>query len=91
MIRADLLEILVCPDDQSPLSVASTELIAQLNRAIGRRQLRNRADHVLERPLDGGLIRADRALLYPIVDEIPMMLVDEAIPLDQPALASVAS
>ena len=91
MIRADLLEILVCPADQSQLSVASNELIAQLNQAIRLRQLKNRADHVLERPLDGGLIRADRTLLYPIIDEIPMMLVDEAIPLDQPALASTAS
>ena len=91
MIRTDLLDILVCPDDQSALSVASTELIAQLNRAIGRRQLKNKAGQVLERPFDGGLVRADRSLLYPIVDQIPMMLVDEAIPLDQPALATTAS
>ncbi len=91
MIRTDLLDILVCPDDQSALSVASTELIAQLNRAIGRRQLKNKAGQVLERSFDGGLVRADRSLLYPIVDQIPMMLVDEAIPLDQPALVITAS
>ena len=37
----------------------------------------------VETSLSGGLVRDDGTLLYPIVDEIPVMLVDEAIPLDQ--------
>jgi uncharacterized protein YbaR (Trm112 family) len=86
MIRGELLKILVCPENQSPLAVASNELIARLNAAIARRQLKNKADRTLERPLSGGLVRADQTVLYPIVDEIPMMLIDEGIPLDQPGL-----
>jgi uncharacterized protein YbaR (Trm112 family) len=31
--------------------------------------------------LAGGLVREDRQWLYPIVDDIPVMLVDEAISL----------
>jgi uncharacterized protein YbaR (Trm112 family) len=31
--------------------------------------------------IDGGLIRADGKLLYPIRRNIPVMLVDEGIPL----------
>ncbi len=87
MIRAELLKILVCPENQSRLTVASNELMARVNGAIARRQLKNRADQTLEQPLAGGLVRADQAVLYPILDEIPMMLVDEGILLDQPGLA----
>jgi uncharacterized protein len=83
MIRSELLKILVCPETQSSLSLASSELIATLNDAIGRGQLKNKGGQKIEKPMGGGLVRADQKLLYPIVDEIPMMLVDEAIPLDQ--------
>jgi uncharacterized protein len=83
MIRNELLKILVCPETQSSLSLASSELIATLNVAISRGQLKNKAGQKIDKPIGGGLVRADQTLLYPIVDEIPMMLVDEGIPLDQ--------
>ncbi len=88
MIRNDILKMLVCPEDQSSLGLASKELIAQVNRAIALGQLHNRAGQKLEKVLSGGLLRADQSFLYPIVDEIPMLLVDEAIPMDQAALVS---
>ncbi len=88
MLRPELLKSLVCPENRSALTVAAPELIAHLNRAIQAGQLSNRAGQKLERPLDSGLVRADKAMLYPVVDEIPMLLIDEAIPLNQPALGS---
>jgi uncharacterized protein YbaR (Trm112 family) len=33
-------------------------------------------------PLDGGLIRGDRKMLYPIREDIPVMLIEEGIPLE---------
>jgi uncharacterized protein YbaR (Trm112 family) len=86
MIRGELLKMLVCPENQSSLSIASSDLIAKLNRAIALGQLRNRAGETLKTPLEGGLLRADRSLLYPIMDDIPMLLMDEGIFLDQIAL-----
>jgi uncharacterized protein len=83
MIHSELLKILVCPETQASLSLASSELIAALNDAIARGQLKNQAGQKIEKLMGGGLVRSDQKLLYPIVDEIPMMLVDEAIPLDQ--------
>ncbi|HEX5447117.1 MAG TPA: Trm112 family protein [Pirellulales bacterium] len=83
MIRPELVKMLVCPDNKSQLAVASSELIERLNRAIAAGQVSNKAGQKVAHKLDGGLVRADGAVLYPIVDEIPMMLVDEAIPLDQ--------
>jgi uncharacterized protein YbaR (Trm112 family) len=87
MIRPELLKMLVCPEDRTPLEEAGSELIARVNDAVAAGRLTNKAGRVVEQRLDGGLVRADRKVLYPVVDEIPMLLVDEGIPLDQPALA----
>ena len=83
MISKQLLDILVCPDNQSSLRLADEALLAKLNAAIAGRWLRNRAGHTLEKPLDGGLVREDGQRLYPIIDGIPVLLVDEAIELEQ--------
>jgi len=83
MIRPELLKMLVCPENHGSLSVASTDLVERLNRAVAAGTLNNKAGRKIERTLDGGLIREDGAVVYPIVEEIPMMLVDEAIPLNQ--------
>jgi uncharacterized protein YbaR (Trm112 family) len=87
MVRIELLKILVCPEDQSPLSLIDADLLARLNRAVAARQLKNRGGQTLEKGLSGGLMREDGTLVYPIVDDIPMMLLDEAIPLEQIGLA----
>lgn len=83
MIHPDLLEILRCPDDRSRLHEADAVLVTRLNQAIAEKRLKNRAGRTLESPLDGGLVREDGRYVYPIVDGIPVLLVDEAIPLDQ--------
>jgi len=88
MIRGDLLKMLVCPENQTPLELAAGELLERLNRAIAAGQLQNKAGQVIERSLDAGLLRRDQRVLYPIVDDIPMMLVDEGIWLDQPGLGA---
>jgi uncharacterized protein YbaR (Trm112 family) len=83
VISKELLEILRCPEDRSPLTMADAALVEHCNQAIAQRRLKNKAGLPVERTLDGGLLRADGAVLYPIVDEIPVLLVDEAIPLAQ--------
>ncbi|HET6879896.1 MAG TPA: Trm112 family protein [Pirellulales bacterium] len=83
MINKELLDILVCPELRTPLTVADDELLAALNRAVAEGRLKNRGGERVDRPLDGGLVREDREVVYPIQDGIPIMLVDEAIPLSQ--------
>ena len=78
-----LLAILRCPDDGSELYPAAPALVDRLNAAIGTGRLRNRSGSRIEQPINGGFIRAAGDLLYPIVDQIPVMLYDEAIPLQQ--------
>jgi uncharacterized protein len=79
MLAPDFLKILRCPDDRSTLAEADAETLAALNRAVAEGRLRNRGGEVVERRLDGGLVRSDGAYLYPIIDGIPVLIVDEGI------------
>ncbi len=83
MINEKTLSILRCPKDRSPLRTAEATLVAQLNSAIAEGWLCNQAGITIKKAIDGGLIREAGDLLYPIVGQIPVMLFDEAIPLEQ--------
>jgi uncharacterized protein YbaR (Trm112 family) len=83
MIDKQLLPILVCPLDRTPLSIASDRVVARVNRAIAAGRVTNRAGRPVEQPIGGGLLRKDNTLLYPILEGIPVLLADEAIPLAQ--------
>ena len=81
MIDSKLLQILCCPETHQPLREAELTLIAKLNQAIAGGGVRNRGGKPVSEKLDGGLIRDDGKYLYLIRQGIPVMLVDEAIPL----------
>ena len=78
-INQELLDILVCPESRQSLTLAGADEIAGINQRIARRQLVNRAGAVVTQEVEGALIREDRQFFYPIRDEIPIMLIDEAI------------
>ena len=81
MLDKERVEILACPETKEPVRLAEEALLADLNGRIGRGEVKNRAGKAVEKKVDGGLVREDGAYLYPIEDEIPIMLIDEAIPL----------
>jgi uncharacterized protein len=81
MIDPELLKILVCPEDKTPVALADDVLVEKINAAITAGTLQNRAGEAVSEKIDGGLVREDKAYLYPIRDDIPVMLIDEAIPM----------
>jgi len=80
-ISQDLLEILVCPETQQPVSVASADLITRLNGEIDAGTLRNRGGEAVSGAIEEGLLREDGKVLYPVEDSIPVMLIEESIEL----------
>jgi uncharacterized protein YbaR (Trm112 family) len=82
-INSDLLAILCCPDTKQALRMADRSLVDKLNAAVARGSLKNKGQKPVSEPLDGGLVRADLQILYPIRDNIPIMLIEEAIALEQ--------
>ena len=82
MIDAELLKILCCPETHQELRTADPELVQKLNAQIQAGTLKNRAGQPIKEKIDDGLVRTDRKYLYPVRRNIPVMLVDEAIPLN---------
>ena len=72
-VDKDLLAILCCPETKLDVSLADETLIGKLNDAVTRGVLKNRAQKPVTELLDGGLIRSDRKVLYPIREDIPVM------------------
>ena len=82
MIDPRLLTVLVCPETHMALQAADPPLITRLNHLVAEGRLRNRRGELLTNPIEEGLLRQDGKLLFPVVDGIPVMLIDEAIPVE---------
>ncbi len=80
MIDSELLEILCCPETKQPVTLVEGEAIDRINEQIAAGSVKNRGGNAVEEKIDAGLLREDKRFLYPIRDDIPIMLEDEAIP-----------
>ena len=81
MIDKDLLQILACPESHQPLAEADEPLLARVNERISTGEAKNRAGNAVREKLEGGLVRQDGKLVYPIREGIPVLLIDEGIPI----------
>ncbi len=79
MIDPELLEVLRCPETLQVVRLAEPAVVDKLNAQIAAGSLQNRAAQPVREKLDGGLIRADGKLLYPVRRNIPVMLAGEGI------------
>jgi len=80
MVEQELLDILVCPETKQPVRIADGGLLERLNAAITEGRAVNRGGSTVTEPIPQGLVREDGRFVYPVRDDIPIMLVDEAIP-----------
>jgi len=83
MISEDLLKIVACPETRQDLVIAETDIIEKINTLIENGELLNRSKKKVTEKIDGGLIQKDdQKYLYPIREDIPILLIDESIPLE---------
>lgn len=75
-IDPDLLEILVCPETHGSLELV--ELPEAVRSALVEKYREHFDDE--EPVVTEGLYCAESRLVYPVVSDIPIMLVDEALP-----------
>ncbi len=78
-----LLDIVCCPVTRSSLELLSQRELDTLNQLIEARRIRNREDAVVDAPLAEALVTRSGKLIYPIRDGIPVLLEDQAMPLQQ--------
>jgi uncharacterized protein YbaR (Trm112 family) len=82
VITDELLGMLRCPESRQRLKRGTVDLVATVNRRVAAGQLRNRAGQAIARQVDGLLVREDDRFAYPVIDDIPILLADEAMDLD---------
>lgn len=79
IIDPELLAILCCPETKQPLALLDEGEVSRLNEQIQQGKLRNQSGSTIQDMLQGGLIRSDRRRVYPIRDNIPILLIEEGI------------
>jgi uncharacterized protein YbaR (Trm112 family) len=82
-VDKDLLAILCCPETKQPVHMADETLVTKLNDSIRSGRITNKGKQPVTECVDGGLVRADSSVFYPIRENIPVMLIEEGIPLEQ--------
>ena len=79
MITQDLLAILCCPETKQDIRLLEPNLVEQLNQQIAKGELKTKGGQPVTEKIDGGLLRKDETVVYPIRDQIPIMLIEEGI------------
>jgi uncharacterized protein YbaR (Trm112 family) len=82
MVDKELLDILCCPETKQDLTLLDAAAVEKINKQIKAGTLKNRAGEIVRETIDAALLREDKKYLYAIREDIPIMLIDEAIPCD---------
>jgi uncharacterized protein YbaR (Trm112 family) len=83
MVDKELLDILCCPETKQDVTLVEGDVIKKINAKIKQGSLKNRGGEVVKEEIDAGLVREDKKYIYPIREDIPIMLIDEAIPFEE--------
>jgi uncharacterized protein YbaR (Trm112 family) len=78
-IDGKLLEILCCPVSKTPLIRLTSRRLQTLNAAINTGDIQYVNGETVKEPLREALITEDSRVIYPVVDDIPILLEEKGI------------
>ena len=78
-IDGKLLEILCCPVSKTPLVRLPPDKLKKLNAAISAGEVQFVHGELVSEPLRDGLMTEDAHVIYPVVDDIPILLEEKGI------------
>jgi len=78
-VDGKLLEILCCPVSKSPLSMLGQQKLDKLNAAISAGEVLFVDGEEVEEQLQEALITADGKVIYPVQEDIPVLLEENGI------------
>ena len=78
-VNGKLLEILCCPVSKTPLTVLGQEKLDKLNKAIANGDALTISGDKISDVLQEGLITEDGKVIYPVQDDIPVLLEEKGI------------
>jgi len=78
-VNGKLLEILCCPVSKTPLTVLGRQKLNKLNEAINKGEALFVDGAKVTNPLQEGLITEDGKVIYPVQDDIPILLEEKGI------------
>ncbi len=78
-IDGKLLEILCCPISKSPLSRLERSRLDKLNRAIAAGEVQQVDGTAVTETLREALVTEDGKVIYPVIDDIPILLSERGI------------
>jgi len=78
-IDGKLLEILCCPVSKTPLTRLSSARLEKLNTAIREGEVQTVNGEAVTQVLHEALITEDSKVMYPVIDNIPILLEENGI------------
>jgi len=78
-VDGKLLEILCCPVTKTPLMMLGEDKLAHLNTAIATGDVLYVGGEEVKDPLTEALISDDMKVIYPVQDDIPVLLEEMGI------------
>lgn len=78
-VNGKLLEILCCPVSKTPLTVLGRQKLDKLNDAIKSGEALFVDGEKVTDPLQEALITEDGKVIYPVQDDIPVLLEEKGI------------
>ena len=78
-----ILKLICCPSSKKQLKILNEESLANLNQAISAGLIKNNQGKILKDEIEQALITEDYELAYVVRDDIPVLLENESIKMNQ--------